>query len=236
MAVAPKKPKPPEPSIYDAHPFFRACTPVEIDIICQAEEELSRRTHFIRIFPPMPVSSPNSLLAVNRQSFPSLVSSTTLSGGGSDEANTDAPPSLFNRAVQRSLLHSYQQGSGAPTCTAADFQVQPSSRGWEGYKCFFPEPRPYNALLAAWEGVKWEEWAASMRDASLRSSGSGRPCSQSVVQEEPCVVPWTPCDRFPFFPNNREQSTKRRPPNGEIPSGEEDDDGGSDTVSDDDDE
>ena len=38
-------------SIYDLHPYFRSRTPAEVDVICTAEEELSRRQHWKRLFP-----------------------------------------------------------------------------------------------------------------------------------------------------------------------------------------
>ena len=38
-------------SIYDFHPYFRSRTPAEVDVICTAEEELSRRQHWKRLFP-----------------------------------------------------------------------------------------------------------------------------------------------------------------------------------------
>ena len=98
-----------KPSIYDLHPFFRSLAPVEMDVVCQAEEELDRRGSFTRIFPPMPVP-PTSLL------YDPLAIDT-------------------------------MQPSPQPA-------VLMSSQGWEGYRRFYVEPRPYNELLHRWEYIK----------------------------------------------------------------------------------
>ena len=137
-------------TLYDFHPFFRTLTPVEMDVVCQAEEELDRRGSFTRIFPPMPVP-PTSLL------YDKAALSTTTTH--KDTATPPPPPSSV----------AGPSGTGINNHNT----VLMSSQGWEGYKRFYVEPRPYNEILHTWEYVKQIDppsWYSTNSNSTLPST------------------------------------------------------------------
>eukprot|EP00658_Telonema_sp_P-2_P021283 TRINITY_DN18470_c0_g1_i4.p1 TRINITY_DN18470_c0_g1~~TRINITY_DN18470_c0_g1_i4.p1 ORF type:complete len:197 (-),score=56.90 TRINITY_DN18470_c0_g1_i4:332-922(-) len=139
-------------TLYDFHPFFKTLTPVEMDVVCQAEEELDRRGSFTRIFPPMPVP-PTSLLY--DKTALSTVTTTPL---------TTTPVTAINAE------------GGCPPKTTNN-TVLMSSQGWEGYRRFYVEPRPYNEVLHTWEYVKQVDppsWYSSGNTAATTTTNASK--------------------------------------------------------------